>query len=98
MEGAEEGGYNGGVLRRSTARDSFSLMPWIKRGFEKKKKVCFEFCVYWTCCVNANYEWTTCDSVGEIARNDCVIFCECRNRGNRFLQVLKTVESYFISS
>lgn len=38
MEGAEEGGYNGRVLRRSTARDSFSLMPWIKRGFEKKKK------------------------------------------------------------
>lgn len=41
MEGAEEGGYNGGVLRRSTARDSFSLMSWIKRGFEKKEKSLF---------------------------------------------------------
>lgn len=48
---------------------------------------------YWTCCV-PNYEWTTCDFVGEIGRNDCVIFC-CVSR-NRFWRMKMIDNDSFI--
>lgn len=46
VEGAEEeGGWLQwrGAQTEVTARDSFSLMPWIKKGKREEKKVYFEF-------------------------------------------------------